>query len=572
MIARLITKGVMGFVTMLMVTTLHASDVPMDPPAQNSNWNFVEAGLIPLQAGGRMKPFDTFAREATLFITGSKKWNGWEPTDLVLSWLTRPDVWDRVAFIKIGRKDVLQQLLLDQSRTRFSPSELTRNEPLIQYAGSLSGQGSTQVKDPNAPVNVKSNPREDELKAVLDRLSFYRTIVTAHAFRISPRPDGKEWGMLAELGTDEVVRQRFGEMVRAYAGGDRGEFERRAAMVKAAVEGEVAGWSESTQRTLWAESFYNRWHPFLWAWISYLLAAVFWLLLHVAVPKGWALWHSLSVKAAWIFTVSGFLIHCFGFGLRCYIAGRPPVTNMYESVVWVALGSVFFSLVIYAFTKQRLILTVSTILGALGLMIGDAAPAVLDSGLHPLVPVLRSNLWLTVHVLTITLGYSAFALTLGISNVTLFHFLRSQGKQKAGLAAKVLGLNNLTYRAMQFGVVLLAAGTILGGVWADYSWGRFWGWDPKEVWALIALLAYIAVLHARYVGWVGQFGFAALSIVGFMTVVMAWYGVNFVLGVGLHSYGFTAGGSTMNVGIVCLIQMAYVGWATWVHRRKTKDR
>ena len=110
---------------------------------------------------------------------------------------------------------------------------------------------------------------------------------------------------------------------------------------------------------------------------------------------------------------------------------------------------------------------------------------------------------------------------------------------------------------MQFGVVLLAAGTLLGGVWADYSWGRFWGWDPKEVWALIALLGYVVLLHMRYVGWVGQFGFAVGCVVSFLFVAMAWYGVNFVLGAGLHSYGFGNGG-VQYVGIFTLAEIAFV--------------
>ncbi len=100
----------------------------------------------------------------------------------------------------------------------------------------------------------------------------------------------------------------------------------------------------------------------------------------------------------------------------------------------------------------------------------------------------------------------------------------------------------LLYRVVQVGVVLLAAGTILGGVWASYSWGRFWGWDPKETWALIALLGYVAILHGRLSGWLKEKGFIIGVICAFLGVLMAWYGVNFVLGVGLHSYGFSKGG------------------------------
>ena len=96
---------------------------------------------------------------------------------------------------------------------------------------------------------------------------------------------------------------------------------------------------------------------------------------------------------------------------------------------------------------------------------------------------------------------------------------------------------------MQFGVVLIAAGTILGGIWADYSWGRFWGWDPKETWALIADVGFLAILHARYAGWLDAFGLLAACPVGYLLVVMAWYGVNFILASGLHSYGFSSGGA-----------------------------
>ena len=120
---------------------------------------------------------------------------------------------------------------------------------------------------------------------------------------------------------------------------------------------------------------------------------------------------------------------------------------------------------------------------------------------------------------------------------------------------------------MQFGVVLIAAGTILGGIWADYSWGRFWGWDPKEVWALITLLCYLTILHGRYTQWVGQFGFAAWSAISFMSVVMAWYGVNFILGAGLHSYGFASGGTPWVASFVGL-QLLYVLVTAGIHFRR----
>src|SRR5690606_14365338 len=143
---------------------------------------------------------------------------------------------------------------------------------------------------------------------------------------------------------------------------------------------------------------------------------------------------------------------------------------------------------------------------------------------------LQSNFWLATHVLIITLGYAAFLLALAVAHIALGKVILG-GKPSAAIY-------NYIYRALQIGVLLLAVGTILGAVWANYSWGRFWDWDPKETWALIALLAYLFLLHGRIAGLWGGFGLAVGSVLGFLTVVMAWYGVNFVLGVGLHSYGF----------------------------------
>ncbi len=141
--------------------------------------------------------------------------------------------------------------------------------------------------------------------------------------------------------------------------------------------------------------------------------------------------------------------------------------------------------------------------------------------------------------------------------------LDARGLAMQETAAKIKPLSNFIYRTMQVGVLLIAAGTILGGVWADYSWGRFWGWDPKEVWALITLLVYLIPLHGRFAGWVNTFGLVMASVVCFLSVIMAWYGVNFVLGVGLHSYGFVEGGSQGVVGAVVLAVLAVAGAAAW---------
>jgi ABC-type transport system involved in cytochrome c biogenesis permease subunit len=173
--------------------------------------------------------------------------------------------------------------------------------------------------------------------------------------------------------------------------------------------------------------------------------------------------------------------------------------------------------------------------------------------------VLRSNYWLIIHVLTIVSSYAAFALAWGLGNFNLALMVFAPGRRDL-----IQTLSRFGYRAIQIGVVLIAAGTFLGGFWAAESWGRFWGWDPKEVWALIALLSYVIPLHARYVGWVRDFGLAVCAVVCFASVVMAWYGVNFILGAGLHSYGFGGGrdawvywAGMVNIDLVVLATLRY---------------
>ncbi|HEY8269283.1 MAG TPA: cytochrome c biogenesis protein CcsA [Pseudobdellovibrionaceae bacterium] len=279
------------------------------------------------------------------------------------------------------------------------------------------------------------------------------------------------------------------------------------------------------------EVFYNHFHPFRWAYILYMLASVVILIV-------WSMDKPGVMKFAWVLACSGFALHTFGFGIRMYLMDRAPVTNMYETVVWMSWGAVVFSSVLEIIYRYRFIFFAGTLGAMVSLIIADSAPAVLDPSLQPLEAVLRSNYWLTIHVMTITISYAAFFLAFVLGDIGLIYYIRGEQSHKEKIQAIAVSV----YRAMQIGICFLAPGIILGGIWADYSWGRFWGWDPKETWALIALLGYLAVLHGRLGGWFKNFGTIAAGVVTFSLVIMAWYGVNFVLGAGLHSYGFGAGG------------------------------
>jgi len=162
----------------------------------------------------------------------------------------------------------------------------------------------------------------------------------------------------------------------------------------------------------------------------------------------------------------------------------------------------------------------------------------LSEAISPLVPVLRDNFWLSTHVTTIILSYAALALSWMLANIVLI-----RGRFGSLTSKDLKYYEDLIYAAIKVGIVLLAAGIILGGIWADYSWGRFWGWDPKETWSLIVLLIYVAVLHGKSTSWINTKGFIIFSAAGFMSVMMAWFGVNYILATGLHSYGFSEGGA-----------------------------
>ncbi|MGO8751962.1 MAG: cytochrome c biogenesis protein [Thermoguttaceae bacterium] len=207
---------------------------------------------------------------------------------------------------------------------------------------------------------------------------------------------------------------------------------------------------------------------------------------------------------------------------------------------------------------------------------------IFDKNINPVQPVLRDNFWLTSHVLTITASYGAGALAWGLGNIALAFYLfgRYRPKDPTQAAAILVDgrehraafappaeafdgpplhppeacgtLGTYIYKATQVAVVLLAAGTILGALWADKSWGRFWGWDPKEVWALVSCLVYLAILHGRFAGWFGNFGLTIGSVIGATAILLAWYGVNFVFGSGLHSYGDGTGGKLWVLFFVAL--------------------
>jgi ABC-type transport system involved in cytochrome c biogenesis permease subunit len=188
----------------------------------------------------------------------------------------------------------------------------------------------------------------------------------------------------------------------------------------------------------------------------------------------------------------------------------------------------------------------------------------IDPFIHPIPPVLAGTPWLAIHVPIIMVSYSVLTLGVVVAHMQIGLTIAGRGRSPQGLQ-----MQDLLYWYMHIGSILLIVGILTGSIWAASSWGRYWGWDPKEVWSLVAFLAYMAILHGRFDRFLGPFGVAVASIAAFWTILMTYIGVNFVLASGLHSYGFGGSSVVRSMGIVLLVEILFlaIGW-----RQSRKER
>lgn len=514
-----------------------------------------------VQNGGRVKPFESFAKEALLSVTGKMHVEP-TPTMVVLDWMAQPDRWYTKSFLPVRSEDLKKEFSLMVIGGKISPELVLTHDPFQR-----------KVQEALAKEQKKEtlHPLEKKRIELYDQARLFQTIAQGSLPGFFPAPGNLNQGWIALSGLADLekrallektyspaelaaVQAALARLIQAFRENKTEDLQKAAAGFSALLErmvsarggpatpfgGDTHGIAIDKSK-IDIELLYNQINPFKWAWILYLASALLWFLLRDRV----------SPTALSLFT-GAFFLHSFGFFLRCYLAGRPPVTNMYESVIWVAWAAALFAVILALIYKKTLLLASSAWFAFFALLVGESFPTFLDPSLAPLVPVLRNNYWLTVHVLTITLSYGAFAFAWAVAHALLikfaFHPHKTQEQEQLG---------EYLYRALQIGVVLLTTGTILGGVWANDSWGRFWGWDPKETWALIALLGYLVVLHGRFAGWIGAFGTAVGSVLAFLGVLMAWYGVNFVLAAGFHSYGFGGGGFPY-VSAVVLMDLVFI--------------
>jgi ABC-type transport system involved in cytochrome c biogenesis permease subunit len=346
------------------------------------------------------------------------------------------------------------------------------------------------------------------------------------------------------------------------ANGDEAEFQKQITAVHDRIVKRAEARGENKRIELEASYYRKNW---------FLYALVFFLTGTLAALGMWATGKSAAGKIfAWITlgsTLAGLGYCIVAIVKRCIIMQRPPVGNLYDTIIFIATSVVLFSLIIEWMVRRRFALGIAPILGTALIVLarryelGDA-----KDHMNPLVAVLDSNFWLTTHVITITLGYSAGLLASFISaGYVIMRGLGLDGGDQ-GLRRSI---TRAVYGMLCFTLFLSLVGTVLGGIWANYSWGRFWGWDPKENGALLIVLWTLAILHARLGGYLREWSLHFASIFTAIVVTFSWWHVNF-LGVGLHNYGFTAGKNTIWAFYACMLAVLVFGAIAVVNEKRAK--
>jgi ABC-type transport system involved in cytochrome c biogenesis permease subunit len=588
-----------------------------------SDIDLARFGKIPVLVGGRVKPLDTVARNSLLIIHGKQELRLEGGRRLsAIQWLTdvlfNAPVADQYPVFVVQNADVLGLFGWEQSeRKYFSFAEFTPFLKQIDEQGAQSDKleavqrsayqsailnlrnglalyqrvkNSIQPEDtqnfseelqtfvksvPGAAKAARERQRgEDFDKAKLDdvaeliqryeKLSEMAYILAVppmnqpgSAIPATPNSDWRSVGdsLLHSVGTGEIhpIVTEYAVIGDAYRAGNWSLFNQNVAL--------MANWfakqqPNATKRAAF-EFLFNRLQPFSQSMALYVLA-------FLLACASWLGWSPALRRSAFYLLLLALAIHTFGLFSRMYLQERPPVTNLYSSAIFIGWGAVIVSLILERIFRDGIGASCAGAIGFVTLIIAHHLAGSGDT-LEMLQAVLDTNIWLATHVVAITTGYSAMFLAgmLAIIYIVRGVFTRSLKKQTADSLAR------MTYGVVCFATLFSFVGTVLGGIWADQSWGRFWGWDPKENGAVLIVLWCAIILHARWGGFIRQRGLMIMAIFGNVVTSFSWFGVN-MLGVGLHSYGFMqkafpwlVGFMVSQLALMCVAAMPLERWRSF---------
>ncbi len=567
---------------------------PADEPGQLAVQRF---GSLPVAEGGRVKPIDTLARQTLQAISALQEVkedaddrDGLPAIEWLLDTVSGRKGWDKHRVFRIENLELLDALGLKPRKGfyRYSYAELmakpSRTKSILKTAWDAVATESSEGESLPKPTIVQRKTVELARKVLrfqdlIDSFSSPQIggegndIVTqvqkargvamrlqrSGAVRaVPPATPAGEWTTLFEtelmnmisLATQRPINEvgaDWSDALATYAQNDAKRFADKLTDIEAGIEKYQRSLEEEPEvlaglaRSERLDAGKVRFEHFFTAFSPFYYCAAMYLVAFVLTCFGWlgggSSWPRTLGRCATAVIVVTLLVHTFALVGRVYISGRPPVTNLYSSAVFIGWAAVLFGVAFEAIYRLGIGNAVASAVGLATLIVAHYLSLDGDT-FTVLQAVLDTQFWLATHVVCVTLGYATVYFAGGVGIVYLLAGLYSQLSGSGPIKSKPVGrmMTGMIYGMLCFALLFSFIGTVLGGLWADDSWGRFWGWDPKENGALIIVLWNALVLHARWGKMVGPVGLAMLAVGGNIVTTWSWFGVN-ELGVGLHSYG-----------------------------------
>ena len=492
--------------------------------------------LLIQDTNGRIKPVNTFALQLLRKIYKKENYKELNANQFLLGVIQDPEMWNYIPIIYLGKfnADKIRDIL-----------GIEKDQKYVSFSNFYDEQGHYKLNDHvnKAQQKLNKNKLEQDIIQVNNRVMILGSALGGSGLRFFPIPGAANDKWVTFRGSKEafkgedslfvasifdVYNTSLKQAKRSNNYTEADDFLNIIQNYQKKIGRDIV----PTDKQVNFEILYNEYDIFkkLFSYYMYIGTLLFILvLIQVFKIRNWL---QKTIKGAVIIVLVLFILHTLGLAVRWYISGHAPWSNAYESMIYVGWATMFFGLL---FSKKSMMtLATTTFLTSMILMI--AHWNWMDPEIGNLVPVLNSY-WLMIHVAVIVGSYGPFALSmlLGIVCLLLYVLTTSKNKTRLGLTIKELtAINEMT---IIVGLVLLTIGNFLGGMWANESWGRYWGWDSKETWALISIIVYVFVLHTRFVPKIrNRFSFNFLSVISFASILMTYFGVNFYLS-GLHSYG-----------------------------------
>jgi cytochrome c-type biogenesis protein CcsB len=489
------------------------------------------AKLVTQSSGGRMKPLSSLNMEIIQKLSGKATLFEMNADQLVLGMITRPDIWSDLKVIKIKTPKLKKFLGIDENEKYIAFSEVFKDG---KYLLSGEAEAALQVKPMDRGTYEKDIIQLDE------RLNIIYSVFNGTLFNIYPKvQDGSEkdnnkwYNPLDAMQNFKNQNQVAVEsMTRGFINSivDNNWEEANKFLSMITIYEQKAGSSViPSESKINNEIIFNKLDIFFKVTMAYMLLGIIMLIVAFYVVFNPKVQPKKTTSIFFVILALLFSIHTFGMGFRWIISGHAPWSDTYESLLYISWSAVFAGVIF--FRKSLLALSAAVIVAAIFMFTAHLTG--IDPQITNLVPVLKSY-WLTIHVSILTASYGFFGLGAILGFMTLIMFIFRKNRPHIDETIKTVVA--ITEIALIIGLAAVTIGNFLGGVWANESWGRYWGWDPKETWAYVSIVVYAIVVHLRFVKPLSTpFVFATAALLSFSSILMTYFGVNFYLS-GMHSY------------------------------------